>query len=130
MPYVHIVIGLALVQFFYFSIEVGRARGRYKIAAPATTGNEVFERYFRVHMNTLELIVVFIPSILIFGMYVNPYIAAAIGAVYLVGRMIYLFSYVKDPKSRSAGFGLSALPTLILLVGGIIGAVRAAFFAH
>jgi hypothetical protein len=130
MPYVHIVIGLALVQFFYFGLEVGRARGRYKIEAPATTGNEVFERYFRVQMNTLELLVMFIPSILMFGIYMNPYIAAAIGAVYLVGRMIYLSSYVKNPKSRSAGFGLSALPTLILLVGGIAGAVRAAFFAH
>jgi uncharacterized MAPEG superfamily protein len=130
MPYVHIVIGLALVQFFYFGLEVGRARGRYKIEAPATTGNEVFERYFRVQMNTLEVLVMFIPSILMFGIYMNPYIAAAIGAVYLVGRMIYLSSYVKNPKSRSAGFGLSALPTLILLVGGIAGAVRAAFFAH
>ena len=130
MPYVHIVIGLALVQFFYFCLEVGRARGRYKIAAPATTGNEIFERYFRVQMNTLELLVMFIPSILMFGMYVSPYAAAGIGAVYLVGRMIYLFSYVKDPKSRSAGFGLSALPTLTLLVGGIIGAARAAFLAH
>jgi len=130
MPYVHIVIGLALVQFFYFCLEVGRARGRYKIEAPATTGNEVFERYFRVQMNTLELLVMFIPSILMFGIYMSPYIAAAIGAVYLVGRMIYLSSYVKNPKSRSAGYGLSALPTLILLVGGIIGAVRAAFFVH
>ena len=130
MPSVHIVIGLALLQFFYFGLEVAKARGRYKVEAPATSGNEIFERYFRVQMNTLELLVMFIPAILIFGLYINPYVAAGIGAVYLLGRMIYLSSYVKDPKSRSAGFGLSALPTMILLCGGIYGAARAAFFAH
>src|ERR1700755_681457 len=115
MPYVHIVIGLALAQFLYFAIEVGRARERYKVQAPATTGNELFERYFRVQMNTLELLIIFIPSILMFGIYLSPFIAAGLGVIYLVGRMVYISSYVKDPKSRSMGYGLSMLPTLVLL---------------
>jgi glutathione S-transferase len=127
MPYVHIVIVLALAQFFYFSMEVGKARGRYKIPAPATTGNEIFERYFRVHMNTLELLVMFIPSILLFGLYLNPLIAAGLGVIYLVGRFLYLFAYVKDPKKREVGFALSMLPIMILLVGGLVGAARAAW---
>jgi glutathione S-transferase len=127
MPYVHIVIVLALAQLFYFSLAVGRARGRYNVPAPATTGNEIFERYFRVHMNTLELLVMFIPSILLFGQYLSPYLAAALGAVYLIGRFVYLFAYVKDPKKREVGFGLSILPILILLVGAIAGAARAAW---
>jgi glutathione S-transferase len=122
MPYVHIVIGLALVEFFYFGLEVSRARGRYKIAAPATTGNEIFERYFRVQMNTLELLVTFIPAILIFSTYLSPYIAAAIGAVYLIGRLLYRLTYVRNPGSRGAGFALSMMPILILLAGGILGA--------
>jgi uncharacterized MAPEG superfamily protein len=126
MPYVHIVVLLALVEFFYFSLEVGKARGRYKIPAPATTGNEIFERYFRVHMNTLELLVMFVPSILLFGQYLSPYIAAGLGVVYLVGRLVYLFAYVKEPKKRSAGFGLSILPIMVLMLGAIVGAVRAA----
>jgi glutathione S-transferase len=128
MPYVHIVIVLALAQFFYFSLEVGKARGRYKIPAPATTGNEIFERYFRVHMNTLELLVMFIPSVLLFGLYLNPLIAAGLGVIYLVGRFLYLFAYVKDPKKREVGFALSMLPIMILLVGGLVGAARAAWF--
>jgi glutathione S-transferase len=125
MPYVHIVIVLALAEFFYFSLEVGRARKRYKVAAPATTGNEIFERYFRVHMNTLELLVMFIPSVLLFGQYVNAHLAAGLGAVYLIGRLVYLFAYVKDPKKREVGFVLSIGPILILMVGAIVGAVRA-----
>jgi glutathione S-transferase len=126
MPYVHIVVLLALVEFFYFSLEVGKARGRYNIPAPATTGNEIFERYFRVHMNTLELLVMFVPSILLFGQYLSPYIAAGLGVVYLIGRLVYLFAYVKEPKKRSAGFGLSILPIMVLMLGAIVGAVRAA----
>jgi len=126
MSLVHIVIGLALAQFLFFGYAVGKARGTYKIDAPATTGNEMFERYFRVHMNTLELIVILVPSILLFGTYVSSYLAAALGVVYLVGRLVYFTNYVKDPKSRSMGYGLSALPVVILLVGAIIGAIRAA----
>jgi glutathione S-transferase len=126
MPYVHIVIGLALVEFCYFGLRVSWARGKYNVPAPAMTGNEVFERYFRVQMNTLELLVIFVPSIILFGAYVSAYIAAALGFIYLIGRLIYFTSYVKDPKTRSLGYGLSALPVIVLVAGGIIGAIRAA----
>lgn len=128
MPYVHIVIGLALVEFLYFAAGVSRARVRYKVPAPASSGNEMFERYFRVQMNTLEQLVIFIPSILIFGQYLSPYLAAAIGAVFLIGRLVYQFAYVKDPKKREVGFLLSVIPTVILLLGGIFGAARAAMY--
>ncbi|HZO22752.1 MAG TPA: MAPEG family protein [Steroidobacteraceae bacterium] len=125
MPWVHLVIGLALVEFLFFGIAVGRARARYGVHAPATTGHEVFERYFRVHMNTLEQLVVFVPSILLFARYANPALAAALGAIFLVGRLLYFNRYVADPRKRELGFVLSMLPTVILLVGGIIGAIRA-----
>ncbi len=126
MPLVHIVVGLALAQFVFFCFAVGKARETYKVAAPATTGNEIFERYFRVQMNTLELLVVLVPSILLFGQYFGSYLASALGVIYLVGRLIYFTSYVKDPKRRGAGYGLSALPVMVLLAGAIIGAIRAA----
>jgi glutathione S-transferase len=126
MPLVHIVVGLALAQFLFFCFAVGKARGTYKVAAPATTGNEMFERYFRVQMNTLELLVIFVPSIVLCGQYFGSYLATALGVIYLIGRMIYFTSYVKDPKSRSMGYGLSALPVIVLLVGAIVGAIRAA----
>ena len=129
MPLVHLVLGLALAQFLFFCFAVGKARGRYKVAAPATTGNEIFERYFRVQMNTLELLIILVPSILLFAQYngtYGAYIAAALGVIYLIGRMIYFTSYVKNPKSRSMGYGLSMLPVLVLLAGTIIGGIRAA----
>jgi hypothetical protein len=126
MPLVQLVIGLALAQFFFFLFAVGKARATYKVAAPATTGNEMFERYFRVQMNTLELLVMFVPSMLMFAQFFGAYIAAALGVIYLVGRLFYFTSYVKDPRSRSLGYGLSALPIMILIAGTIFGAIRAA----
>jgi len=122
MAYVDIVTALALLQFIVFGFRVGGARGKYGIKAPATTGNKVFERYFRVQQNTLELLVAFIPGLYLFGHYFNPLWAAAIGLIYLIGREIYAASYVKDPAKRSAGFGLSFLPAVILIAGGLIGA--------
>ena len=124
MAYVQIVLALALLQFMYFGIAVGRARGIYKCPAPATTGNEMFERYFRVQMNTLEQLVVFIPAIFLFAMKVDPRWAAGLGAVYLVGRVLYFTSYVRDPAKRGPGFALSAIPNMALVVGGLIGAMR------
>jgi glutathione S-transferase len=125
MPYVDIVTVLALIQFTIFGFKVGGARGRFGVKAPATTGNETFERYFRVQQNTMELLVVFVPGLYLFSRYFNPWIAVVLGVIYLIGREVYAASYLKDPAKRSAGYALSFLPTVILIVGGLIGAIRA-----
>ena len=124
MPLVAIVVLLALLEFVAFGLLVGRARGMYGVKAPATSGHEVFERHFRVHYNTMELLVVFVPSIWLFALYVSPQWGAALGAVYLVGRIVYFRSYVADPARRSAGFGMSMVPVLVLLAGALLGAAR------
>ena len=125
MALVNLIVALALLQFFAFATAVGKAREKYKVSAPATTGNEMFERYFRVQMNTLELLIMFVPAIWMFGFYLNAYAAAGLGALYLVGRGIYYFSYGKDPKTRSVGFGLSAGPVAVLVIGALVGAAGA-----
>ena len=123
MAYVDIVTALALLQFVYFGIQVGRARERFGVKAPAITGNDQFERSFRVQQNTLETIVVFLPSLYLFSRYFNPLWAAGLGVIYLIGRQVYAAAYVKDPAKREVGYGLTVLPILALLVGGLIGTV-------
>ncbi len=123
MDLVTVVLSLALVEYIVFAVLVGRARGQFGVKAPAVTGHEMFERYYRVQMNTLELLVVFVPAILTFAHYVSARWAAGLGAVYVVGRVIYLMSYVKNPASRGAGFGLSMLPIMAMVVGTLIAAV-------
>jgi glutathione S-transferase len=122
MAYVDIVTVLALLQFIFFGMQVGRARGKYGVHAPACTGNEIFERHFRVQQNTLEQLVVFLPGLYLFARYLSPLWAAGLGVIYLIGRQVYSTTYIKDPKTRSAGFGLTFLPILALLAGGLIGA--------
>jgi glutathione S-transferase len=124
MAWVLIVMVLALVQFFAFGIAVGGARKRFGIHAPATTGHPEFERYFRVHMNTLEQLVSFLPAIWLFAQFISPLWAAGLGAVYLVGRQLYFMTYVKDPKKRGPGFGLTVLPIFIMLGGVLYSAVK------
>jgi glutathione S-transferase len=127
MEYVALVSGLVLLQYIGFGILVGNARGKYGVAAPAITGHEVFERHFRVQQNTLELLVVMLPAMWLFARYVSATWAAALGLVYFAGRLVYLRSYVADPASRSAGFGLSMLPVLAMVLGTMIGAGLALF---
>src|SRR5271155_4864250 len=89
MAYVDIVTALALLQFVIFGFKVGQARGRYGVKAPAVTGNETFERHFRVQQNTLEQLIVFLPGLYLFSHYYSPLFAAALGVIYLIGREIY-----------------------------------------
>jgi glutathione S-transferase len=125
MQLVAFVILLVLLEYVVFGLLVGRARGKYGVNAPATAGHPVFERYFRVHYNTLEQLVVFVPSMWLYGTYVSPSWAAGLGLVYIVGRFTYLVGYIADPRKREIGFGLSALPLLILLLGALWGTGRA-----
>ena len=124
MLYVHLVMLLALVEFVVFGFAVARARTRYNVPAPAVSGHEVFERYFRVQMNTLEQLVVFLPAILLFGRYVSAPVAAALGALFIIGRALYFQGYVRAPQKRHFGFVLSAFPNLALLIGALLGALR------
>jgi uncharacterized MAPEG superfamily protein len=123
--WVNLVILLGLVEFVVFGFLVGSAREKYGVKAPATSGHQMFDRYFRVHYNTLELLILFVPALWIAAMYWNPQWMAGVGAVYLIGRVIYLRGYVADPRQRSIGFALSMLPILILVLAALAGAVKA-----
>ena len=125
MNYVHIVAVLAVLQYFLFGFFVGRARSKYGVKAPSTTGHEQFERAFRVHQNTQEQLVAFLPALLIASVYWSNTVIATIGAVYLVGRLLYRQQYLANPAKRAPGFLLSVLPTVVLLIAAAAGAVGA-----
>ena len=124
MAYVNIVTALAVLQFIVFGYKAGAARQRYGIKAPAVTGNDDFERHFRVQQNTLEQLAAFLPGLYLFSRYFNPLVAAALGIIYLAGREVYAAAYVKDPDKRGAGFLVTVLPTIVLLLGGLFGAIH------
>ena len=124
MELVAIITVLALLQFTWFGVEVGSMRGKFEVQAPATSGSEGFERMFRVHYNTMEQLVVFLPALWLFSFEVNPTWASGFGVVFLAGRFIYRAAYLKDPGSRALGFGMTILPSSIMLIWVLVVAVR------
>jgi len=123
MHLVAIVTVLALIEYFVLGMRVGQARGKFGIEAPAISGHPVFERHFRVHQNTMEQLVLFLPALWLFATYVSASIAAAVGLVFIAGRAMYARAYVADPKSRETGVVVTVVANAVLLLGGLIGAL-------
>ena len=113
---------LAVLFYFFTSTQVARARVKYGVKLPAITGNEDFERVFRVQMNTLEWMPIFLPSLWLFAIYVSDAIAALIGLVWIAGRIAYMLGYMRSVPQRGPGFAIQAMATFALLLGAL-GAV-------
>jgi len=123
MTPVDIVAMLALLQYLVFGAQVGSARGKYGVKAPAVTGAEGFERVYRVQMNTLELLVAFLPALYAAARYWPATYVAGVGAVFIVGRALYARAYRAAPEKRGTGFVLSIAPVFVLVLAALIGAV-------
>ena len=126
MSLVSLAVVLALLEYAILGLLVGQARGKYKVPAPATTGDPIFERYFRVHQNTMEQLVVFVPAMFIFAAYVNGLVAAALGLLFVIARAIYARGYISNPEKRASGAAITFIVNAILVVGSLIGVVARA----
>ncbi len=124
MELVYLTILAALVEYCVMAALVGRARAKYGIAAPAMTGNPVFERVNRVHVNTLENLIIFVPAVWIFGQYTSATWAAVLGALFVIGRAIYAIGYISAAEKRSIGAGISGIVNLVLIAGALVGVIR------
>ena len=125
MELVNLTILLALVEYCVMASLVGRARAKYQIAAPATTGHPDFERVNRVHVNTLENLIIFVPAVWIFAQYTSETWAAVLGALFVIGRAVYAIGYIQAAEKRSVGAGISGIVSIVLIAGALIGVVRA-----
>jgi glutathione S-transferase len=120
---VSLTVVLALLEYAILGLLVGQARGKYNVPAPATTGDPIFERYFRVHQNTMEQLVVFVPAIFIFAIYVHALVAAVFGLLFVVARPIYAMGYIKDPAKRATGAAITFIVNGLLVLGSLVGIV-------
>jgi glutathione S-transferase len=108
---------LALLVYFWMSVQVGRARGKSGINAPAMTGDPLLERAVRVQSNTLEWLPIFLASLWLFAIYWDELVGAGLGIVWIIGRLVYSAGYMADPAKRSAGFLIQLLAAAALLFG-------------
>jgi uncharacterized membrane protein YecN with MAPEG domain len=116
---VAIVTILALIMYFWMGLQVAGARGKSGIQAPAMTGDPLLERAVRVHYNTLEWLPIFLPAMWLFAIYWRDDVAASLGLVWIVGRLVYSFGYMADPGKRSAGFLIQLVAVALLLAGAL-----------
>jgi glutathione S-transferase len=115
-----IVTLLALLEYSILGLMVGRARRTYGIEAPATTGNPDFERYFRVHENTLESLIIFIPAVWLFSLSVNYHFGVALGLLFIIARIIYASGYLRAAARRAPGAIATEVINAILVLGSLI----------
>ena len=113
----------ALLLYFLITLNVGRARVQYKVSPPQVTGNPDFERVLRVQQNTLEQIILFLPLLWLFSQFLSPIWGSGIGAVWIIGRILFAWGYYQAAEKRAVGFGISILATLALLGGSFIGII-------
>ena len=118
-----IVTLLALGFYFFTGIAVAKARMKFGVKAPAISGHPAFERVFRVQMNTLEWMPLFLPSLWLFAIYVNDIAAAVLGVVWIFGRILYLRGYTVVAEKRGRGFSIQALAAGLLFVGAFAGII-------
>ena len=116
---------VAILLYFYTSIRVGKARGTSGIKAPATTGNPDFERVFRVQMNMLEWMPIFLPALWLTALYIGDKWAAAGGVVWIIGRVLYMQGYSAAANKRGTGFGIQAVAALALWIAALVGVAMA-----
>jgi glutathione S-transferase len=110
---------LAILFYFFTSTRVARARIKYGVKLPAISGNADFERVFRVQMNTLEWLPIFLPSLWLFAVYISDWIAAMIGLAWIAGRIVYMIGYTEAVPKRSRGFAIQASAAAVLLFGAL-----------
>lgn len=116
---------LTLVLLIWVMVIVAMYRGRYQVAAPATTGEPHFERAYRVQMNTIEGSLIFLPALWLAAQWGRSDVLIGAGFTWLGGRVLYALMYLKDPRKRGSGFGISVLATMVLILSAVGGMLRA-----
>ncbi len=122
-PLPSLITALTLLVYLVVTINVSRARAKYKVPVPQMTGDPNFERVVRVQQNTLEQMVFFLPALWLFSIYVSPLWGSLLGAVWVLGRIAYAWGYYQAAEKRSIGFGISVISASVLLLGSLVGII-------
>lgn len=124
MPFTALVTVAAVVLTFVLGLRVGAMRRKHGVIAPATSGHPEFERANRVHQNTVEQLVLFLPLLWLALYVLGDAVAALIGAAWIVGRMVYANAYARDAAARQPGMAITIVSTAALLLASLWGILQ------
>jgi glutathione S-transferase len=119
--YTSFITLLTVLLMFALTFNVGRARGKYQVHAPAVSGHELFERAYRIQLNTIENVLMFLPALWLYAIYIGDKGAGNSGVIWLIARVWYAISYQKNPAKRGLGFVISILVIAGLWAGAAYG---------
>ena len=119
-----LVTVITLIIYFVLIINVGRARSKYNVPVPQISGNPDFERVFRVQQNTVEQLILFVPSLWLFSLIISPVWGAGIGSIWVIGRIIYAWGYYQAAEKRIVGFAINSLCNMTLIIGSLVGIIK------
>lgn len=122
-PFTTIVVVAALLVYFALAAIAGRSRATYNCPAPASSGHPEFDKRYRVQMNTLEQLALFLPAVALALPFLGDVVTAGIALLFPIGRVIYARAYYADPSKRTLGFMLTLLPSMLLMLAALVGAV-------
>ena len=124
LPFTSLVTLLAVALMFWTAIIVGKARAKYDVKAPATSGHEMFDRVYRVQMNTIESAMLLLPSMWMYAGLIGDLGAGVSGAIWVAGRVWYALAYQQDPAKRGPGFGISLLAIAGMWAGSLWAVIQ------
>jgi uncharacterized membrane protein YecN with MAPEG domain len=127
---VALVTLLALLLYLALGVNVARTRHKTGVMPPAMTGDPRLERAVRIQANTLEWLPIFLVAMWLFALYWSDLVAAALGVVWILGRIFYAVGYSAHPDKRRPGFGVQALATFALLLGALGRVIYALVVLH
>lgn len=114
---VAVVTLLCSLMIFAMALAVARTHTRTGILAPTMTGDPALERAVRAHLNGIEWVPIFLPSMWLFAIYWSPAWAAGFGLLWMAGRIMYFTGYQSAPLKRYPGFFIQSVAAFALLFG-------------
>jgi glutathione S-transferase len=119
--YTSLITLLTVFLMFGLTFNVGRARGKYQVKAPAMLGHEQFERAYRIQLNTIENVLMFLPALWLYAIFIGDKGAGDSGVIWLIARVWYALAYQQNPAKRGWGFLISILVIAGLWTGAAYG---------
>lgn len=124
-PFTTLALVAALFIYFGLAVNVGRARAKWGVPAPQASGHPEFDKRYRVQMNTLEQLALFVPGVILCAPVQGDLFTAVLAGIWCVGRIVFALAYYNDPAKRGPGFAMTLIPSLMMIIAGAKGAVFA-----